>query len=135
MRNARPAVALLIAACGLAFPRLASAQRVVPFFSPAGTGFDPEISVVNSGQVLDAQAVVSNDMKYVTINARPSSSQLLALRDFSFQTASNRQPRLGFVGGAGAAAAAAVVSNDRGNGERGNLLDRPGMSFVARLED
>src|SRR3954470_13664370 len=98
--RAAPLLFAVIAACG--FARTSNAQRVTPFFSPAGTGFDPEISVVNSGQVLDAQAVVSNDMKYVTITARPSSSHLLALRDFSFQTASNRTPRLGFVGGAGA---------------------------------
>jgi hypothetical protein len=94
----------------------------VPFFSPAGTGFDPEISVVNSGQVLDAQAAVSHDMKYVTINARSSSSQLLALRDFSFQTASNRRTPLGFVGGAG-------------GGVGANPLDRRGMNRVSGLGD
>ena len=54
-----------------------------------------------AAQMLDAQAVVSNDLKYVTINARPSSSQLLALREFSFAS-SDAAPRLGFVGGAGA---------------------------------
>jgi hypothetical protein len=133
MRNAL--FTLVFAACGLAAPHVVQAQRVLPFFSPVGTGFDPEISVVNTGQVLDAQAVVSNDMKYVTITARPSSSQLLALRDFSFQTASNRQPRLGFVGGAGAVAGAANDERgDRGDAA-GNPLDRPGMSFVAGLED
>ncbi len=104
---------LLIAVCSLA-PRIAEAQRV-PFFTPAGTGFDPEISVVNSGQLLDAQAVVSDDLKYVTINARASSSKLLALREFTFQGA-NAGPQLGFVGGPG-------------------MLGRQGMRFVGRLDD
>jgi hypothetical protein len=125
-------IVLAFAACGLATSP-ARAQRVVPFFSPAGTGFDPEISVVNSGQLLDAQAVVSQDRRYVTINTRASSSQLLALRQFDFQTASNRRP-LGFVGGAGAAA---VVLANAGGRDRGatNALDRQGMNFVSGLED
>ena len=111
-----------IAACGFA-ASTAHAQRV-PFFFPAGTGFDPEISVVNSGEVLDAQAVVSNDLKYVTINARPSSSRLLALREFTFQSAGGAP--LGFVGGAG------QVQRGR---RPGSLLDRRGMTFVRPLAD
>ena len=99
----------------------AFAQRV-PFFAGAATGFDPEISVVNSGQILDSQVAVSNDLKYVTINARAQSSQLLALREFSF-AGGGRAPLLGFVGGAG------------GNGRDANVLDRAGMNLVARLED
>ena len=47
--------------------------------------FEPEIGVVNSGAVLDAQATVSADRKYVTMTMRPSVSQLLALRTFQFQ--------------------------------------------------
>jgi hypothetical protein len=50
-----------------------------------GAIFEPEISVVNSGAVLDAQATVSADRKYVTMTMRPSVSQLLALRTFQFQ--------------------------------------------------
>jgi hypothetical protein len=113
-------IASSFVACALV-PRLAAAQRV-GFFAPAGTGFDPEISVVNSGALLDAQAVVSNDMKYVTINARPSNSNLLALREFSFARNANVIPPLGFVGGAGA-----------GNAAIRNVLDRPGMRRVATL--
>ena len=104
---------LALAVCAFTAPS-AMAQRV-PFFTPAGTGFDPEISVVNSGQLLDAQAVVSDDLKYVTINARASSSKLLALREFTFQGA-NGGPQLGFVGGPG-------------------MLGRQGMRFVGRLDD
>ena len=123
---------IAFAACGLA-PLSASAQRV-PFFTPAGTGFDPEISVVNSGEVLDAQAVVSDDLKYVTINARPSSSRLLALREFGFADSNrNAIPQLGFVGGAGAAGAVLRNARRAGGGDRPNALDRPGMTLVGRL--
>ena len=98
--------------------------QLVPFFNAAPTGFDPEISVVNSGELLDAQVVVSEDRKYVTINARPSSSRLLALREFTFQRGTGAAP-LGFVGGAG-------LQLDR---RRPNALDRRGMTFVRGLED
>jgi hypothetical protein len=89
---------------------------------------------VNSGEVLDAQAVVSNDRKYVTLNMRASSSQLLALRQFQFATVGNGRP-LGFVGGAGSAAGNAAVNAQTSGGESQNVLDRPGMNLVARLDD
>src|SRR5687767_6549979 len=108
---------------------VAHAQRV-PFFTPAGTGFDPEISVVNSGELLDAQAVVSDDLKYVTINARPSSSRLLALREFTFQNAAGVP--LGFVGGA---AQLPGPRRGRNDARRPTLLDRPGTTFVRALQD
>jgi hypothetical protein len=112
---------VMLAAFCLLIPRAGRGQ-VVPFFAGPPTAFDPEISVVNSGEVLDAQAVGSSDMRYVTINARASSSQLLALRDFQFARSNNNGPRLGFVGAAGA-------------GGHGNALDRRGMTLVARLDD
>ena len=113
---------LVVAAFGFATPA-AFAQRV-PFIGGAATGYDPEGSVVNSGAILDAQAVVSDDRKYVTINARPTNTQLLALRSFSFAGGGNAA-QLGFVGGAG-----------RDDGHRDeNVLNRPGMTFVSRLED
>ena len=135
---------LAVAACGLAaLP--AHAQQRVPFFNAAGTGFDPEISVVNSGQLLDAQVAVSNDLKYVTINTRASSSRLLALREFTFAEANGNAGRLGFVGGAGGAAEVAAdgrgVVGQRlpraggGGGDRPNSLDRGGMTLVSRLRD
>jgi hypothetical protein len=157
-------------------PTLASAQRV-PFFSPSGTAVDPEISVVNSGEILDAQAVVSGDMKHVTINARASSTKLLALRDFTFVGAGVRGGQ-GLVGGAGRGGGGGVAGangapgrgRDRDNGPAGDgrpdrrdrdalddagqdespadspgratraaqgagVLDRPGMTMVARFRD
>ena len=53
-----------------------------------GTAFDPQISVVNSGAVLDVQATVSADRKYVTLTMRPQLASLIALREFVFQNAS-----------------------------------------------
>jgi hypothetical protein len=59
--------------------------------------FEPEIGVVNSGALLDAQATVSADRKYVTMTMRPSVSQLLALHTFQFQGFGNMPG--GTVGG------------------------------------
>src|SRR5687768_1928320 len=114
--------AVLAAACVFAaVPSTSQAQRV-PFFGGGNTAFDPEISVVNSGDLLDAQVAVSPDLKYVTINARPSSSRLLALREFTFQGQVGAGPQLGFVGGPDVAA---------GLGP----LGRRGMRFIGRLDD
>ena len=124
-------ILLALAACAAAASH-AHAQVAVPFFSSANTGFDPEISVVNSGEVLDAQAVVSNDRKYVTLNMRASSSKLLALRQFNFATSGSNNRLFGFVGGAAATAAA----NGAGSGDaRENVLDRRGTNLVAGLSD
>jgi hypothetical protein len=125
---------IAFAACASA-PTLAPAQVAVPFFSGAGTAFEPEISVVNSGEVLDAQAVVSNDRKYVTLNMRASSSRLLALRQFDLATAGKNQ-LMGFVGGAGAAGNAGTgVNASPAASARENPLDRQGTSLVAGLDD
>jgi general secretion pathway protein D len=53
-----------------------------------GTGvgiFDPEISTVQSGVLLDVSATVSADRKYVTMTLRPQLAQLLQLAEFTFQ--------------------------------------------------
>jgi hypothetical protein len=69
-----------------------------PFFGGGGTAFDPEVSTVFSGALMDAQAVVSNDRKYVTLNMRATNSRLRTLVTFPVVTADtvNR----GFAGGA-----------------------------------
>ena len=77
---------------GLGCPWWVRAQ--VPFFG-GPSAFSPEISVVNSGVLNDVQATVSADRKYVTLTMRPQNSQLLALREFSFNT----PQAVGFVGG------------------------------------
>jgi hypothetical protein len=74
-----PRTYLLMSVALLLSPITARAQ-----FSGAAL-FEPEIGIVNSGAVLDAQATVSADRKYVTMTMRPSVSQLLALHTFQFQ--------------------------------------------------
>ncbi|HEY8667999.1 MAG TPA: hypothetical protein VIL86_15210 [Tepidisphaeraceae bacterium] len=82
-------MAMAVAAAGglvvLGAGQLAHGQ-VNPFFSRTPIVFEPQIEVVNSGAILDAAAVVSNDRKYVTITARPSNTRLLALQQFVFMT-------------------------------------------------
>lgn len=88
----------VVAVCGAA-----GAQVVPPFFSGGAASFEPEIGIVQSGVVQDVQAVVSPDRKYVTLNMRVQNTNLLALRDFTFQTSGTGAP-LGVVGIPAAAA-------------------------------
>jgi hypothetical protein len=77
-----------------AMATLACAQVVPPFFAGGATAFEPQIGIVNTGIVQDLRAVVSHDMKYVTLNMQVQNSNLLALREFTFQ----KLPPLGVVG-------------------------------------
>src|SRR5258708_2063113 len=86
------------------------AQAGVPFISPGVTAFEPQISVVNSGALQDVQGTVSADRKYVTITARPQNSQLLQLRNFSFQTGGGVGVVGGVAPGATAPAAQGVIN-------------------------
>jgi hypothetical protein len=85
--------------------------------------FEPEISVVNSGAKLDAQATVSADRKYVTLTMQPQNAQLLALRTFQFQAGGNN-PVLpgGVVGGV----------NPVIGGPQGNVIPQ-GLNAPVRL--
>jgi len=92
-----PVIGLFLTAL---FATHAHAQQVPPFINGGGVGiFDPEISVVNSGVILDAQPVVSHDRRYVTINMRPTNTRLLALQSYAVNSPFTSAP-LGFVGGA-----------------------------------
>jgi len=92
-----PVIGLFLTAL---FATHAHAQQVPPFINGGGVGiFDPEISVVNSGVILDAQPVVSQDRRYVTINMRPTNTRLLALQSYR-STGPIVNGLLGFVGGA-----------------------------------
>jgi type II secretory pathway component GspD/PulD (secretin) len=53
------------------------------------SAFEPTIDVVSSGVLLDVQATVSADRKYVTLTLRPQLAQLLSLSTFNFQGASS----------------------------------------------
>jgi general secretion pathway protein D len=53
-----------------------------PIVGSNAVGFDPVISTVQSGVLLDVAATVSSDRKYVTLTLRPQLSKLLQLVPF-----------------------------------------------------
>src|SRR6187549_396611 len=81
-----PSTRRLAAASLVLLVSMPAKAQVPPFFDGGGGVFDPEIGVVQSGVILDAQAVVSADRKYVTMTTRFQDAQLLNLREFAFQT-------------------------------------------------
>ena len=52
------------------------------------SSFTPQISIVESGVILDVTATVSADRKYVTLTLRPQLASLLDLASFTFQVGS-----------------------------------------------
>ncbi|MGN6504117.1 MAG: hypothetical protein ACTHM6_01000, partial [Tepidisphaeraceae bacterium] len=74
---------------------------LTPVVGQSSVGFDPTVDTVQSGVVLDVQATVSADRKYVTLNMRPELSTLLGLQSFPV-----------FAG--------ASTNNNNGNGNTGN---------------
>ena len=98
---------ILAAAFVMALTRSACAQA---FFGGGVVAFNPEISTVSSGTVIDAQAVVSYDRKYVTLNMQAQQSSLLSLRTFQVAAAAqNVGPAMGFVGGVNPGGASPIV--------------------------
>ncbi|MDB5330413.1 MAG: hypothetical protein JWP03_1564 [Phycisphaerales bacterium] len=73
-----------------AYVLVATQQAYVSNLTAAvGTGvatFAPQVSIVESGVLLDVTATVSADRKYVTLTLRPQLSTLLDLASFTFQT-------------------------------------------------
>jgi hypothetical protein len=116
---------------------MANAQ-LVPFFAPGAVAFDPEIAVVTSGVLNDVQGTVSHDRKYVTINAQPSLSSLVALQKFQFQSGGGIVGVGTTVGANGAFTGAA--NNPRSNPSAINpanqsTLLREGMTRLTPLAD
>src|SRR5205814_146177 len=64
---------------------------LTPVVGNGVVSFDPTIDVVNSGVLLDVQATVSADRKYVTLTLRPQLAELLQLFNFTFQIGSTIQ--------------------------------------------
>src|SRR4029453_3343897 len=56
-----------------------------PSVGSSAVAFDPTISTVQSGVILDVAATVSADRKYVTLTLRPQLATLLQLAEFTFQ--------------------------------------------------
>jgi len=50
-------------------------EPVGPVTGGAAVGFDPTVSVLNTGVVLDIEGTVSADRRYVTMTVRPSLAQ------------------------------------------------------------
>lgn len=50
---------------------------------PDAGGFDPTISVVTTGAILDVEGTISADRRYVTMTLRPSLANLVSLTDFT----------------------------------------------------
>jgi hypothetical protein len=94
-----------------------------PFFGGGATAFDPEVSTIFSGALLDAQAVVSHDRKYVTLNMRPTNSRLRTLVTFPVVT---EQTVGGFVGGGNLGGAAGAAAGGVAPGTAGAGNARPG---------
>jgi type II secretory pathway component GspD/PulD (secretin) len=58
-----------------------------PVVAQNAVAFNPTVALFPSGVVLDVQATVSADRKYVTLTLRPTLTTLLQLLPFTFQTA------------------------------------------------
>src|SRR6185437_9211518 len=62
------------------------------------SSFSPVPALAQSGVVLDVQATVSADRKYVTLTLRPTLSTLLDLVNFTFQTGASQGSVAGGIG-------------------------------------
>ena len=71
-------------------------SNLTPVVTTGASSFAPTVSIVQSGVVLDVQATVSADRKYVTMTLRPQLATLLDLASFTFQVGTNGG---GFLGG------------------------------------
>ena len=114
MSSARSHLAPIAGALLALLALTSTAAHAQDFFGGGAFAFDPEIGIVNSGVIMDAQVVVSHDRRYVTINMyQASQSKLLNLAVFKAQEfgfgaggggggggAAGAGP-MGFVGGAG----------------------------------
>lgn len=117
----------------------ASAQN---FFGGGVVAYDPEISTVSSGVVMDVQPTVSYDKKYVTIGMQVQDSNLIALRNFQVAPPIGSVQAQGFVGNAtpsGIATGVAVASGGPSNSPEEidrravaarSILSRRGMFLI-----
>jgi type II secretory pathway component GspD/PulD (secretin)/tetratricopeptide (TPR) repeat protein len=76
-------------------------SNLTPVVSTGISSFAPTIGIVQSGVLLDVQATVSADRKYVTLTLRPQLANLLDLAAFTFQQGSSVAATGGGVFGGG----------------------------------
>jgi len=67
---------------------------LTPIVGTNAVAFDPTVGIVQSGVLLDVQATVSSDRKYVTLTLRPQLARLNALPAFNFGNGFVQQPEL-----------------------------------------
>ncbi|HXE52166.1 MAG TPA: hypothetical protein VN541_04090, partial [Tepidisphaeraceae bacterium] len=84
-------------------------SNLVPVVSTGISAFSPVPATVQSGVLLDVQATVSADRKYVTLTLRPQLSTLLSLAPFTFQTGTSGAANTGGVFGFSTASPSATV--------------------------
>lgn len=84
-------------------------QSYIADYDSTDTGFDPIISVLSYGTVLDVRAIASSDKKYITLTMRPTNSLVMNWRRY---------------GGAGGAAGT-IPSNTVGPGIGSGFGDYP----------
>ncbi len=65
--------------------QLAFVSDLTPAVGTGAVGFQPTLSVVSSGIVLDVEGTVSADRRYVTLTARPSLANIVRLRTITVQ--------------------------------------------------
>ncbi len=70
--------------------------------------YDPIISILSYGTVLDVQAIASSDKKYITLTLRPTNAQVSAWRRFG-------PPVAGFTGGAVTQAGTSIAASIAGS--------------------
>ena len=84
-------------------------SNLTPIVSTGVSSFAPTIGIVQSGVLLDVQATVSADRKYVTLTLRPQLATLLDLANFTFQTGASVAASTGVFGTAAVAAPSGTI--------------------------
>ena len=84
-------------------------SNLTPVVSTGISSFAPTVSIVQSGVLLDVQATVSADRKYVTLTLRPQLATLLDLAAFTFQQGSSAAVGTGGFGGILGVAASGIA--------------------------
>jgi hypothetical protein len=100
----------------------AVAQTAPAFFGPGIIAYDPQPAVVESGALLNPQATVSSDQRYVTITTGGTSTRLRSLTNFPVVQTQGQ----GFVGGVNLDAPAANFSAQQSPDQ----IDRTGKSWI-----
>src|SRR5207245_9403929 len=86
-------------------------SNLTPVVGQGSIGFAPSVSTIGSGVVLDVQATVSADRKFVTLTLRPTLTRVLDIFNFAFATASaNLGTGTGGTGGLGTGTTQAISS-------------------------